>query len=175
VSVVAVIVPVTAIVLLAAWFIRVYVAPATVLIPTPAMITAETMAPPAPARAEIEAPKAMAESASPASVERSTPASALPMFQTLALAPPSLGNAPPQAYSDPAQDASAPTPSIIAPEPAELEAAEPIAGPVPLPRVKPTGPIALVASAIPLPRPRPTDAAPLPADDLPAVDRHGVP
>ena len=53
---VAVIVPVGAIVLLAAWFIRVYVAPATVLIPNPPMTVAEPVEPPrSSVRAQTEA------------------------------------------------------------------------------------------------------------------------
>ena len=60
VSIIAVIIPVAAIVLLAAWFIRVYVAPATVLIPNPPMIVAEPAEPPpaSSVRAQTEAPPA---------------------------------------------------------------------------------------------------------------------
>jgi hypothetical protein len=177
VSIIAVIIPVTAIVLLAAWFIRVYVAPATVLIPNPPMIVAEPPAPPAvSARAEPAAPQppvAMLEpTTAPPSGER--PASTLPMFATLAVVPPSLGSAPPTpAYADPGQDASPATPSIMVDEQAATEPGEPIAGPVPLPRAKPHGPVALLASSIPLPRPRPAEIA-LPPDDLHVIDRHAV-
>jgi hypothetical protein len=175
VSIIAVIIPVAAIVLLAAWFVRVYVAPATVLIPNPPMIVAES--PEAPAvstRARTETPQppvamATAEPATPPAGERT--ASALPMFATLALVPPALGNATP-AYADPAQDASS-TPSIMVAETDAIEPAEPIAGPVPLPRAKPHGRVALLASAIPLPRPRPAEIA-APPEDLPAVERHGI-
>ena len=70
VSIVAVIIPVAAIVLLAAWFVRVYVAPATVLIPNPPMTVAEPPEPPSSSvRAQIEAPQpptVMAEPAEPA-------------------------------------------------------------------------------------------------------------
>jgi hypothetical protein len=174
VSIIAVIIPVAAIVLLAAWFVRVYVAPATVLIPNPPMIVAEPPAPPSvSARAEIAAPQpppAMAEVTPPAPAS-DPPVSKLPMFATLAVVPPSLGSAPP-AYADPGQDAAPATPSIMVDEPAALEAGEPIAGPVPLPRAKPHGPVALLSSAIPLPRPKPAEIAP--PDDLPAVDRHAI-
>ena len=174
VSIIAVIIPVAAIVLLAAWFVRVYVAPATVLIPNPPMIVAEPPAPPSvSARAEIAAPQpppAMAEVTPPAPAS-DPPVSKLPMFATLAVVPPSLGSAPP-AYADPGQDAAPATPSIMVDEPAAVEAGEPIAGPVPLPRAKPHGPVALLSSAIPLPRPKPAEIAP--PDDLPAVDRHAI-
>lgn len=178
VSVIGVIIPVAAVVLLAAWFVRVYVAPPTVAIPNPMMMMADD--PPAPAvsaRAVTEAPQppmAMTEPATPLpAAERRVPASALPMFATLAVVPPTLSSAP-QAFADPVQDISRATPSIMVEEPAALEPAEPIAGPVPLPRAKPHGPLALVTGAIPLPRPRPADSAP-PLDDLPAVDRHVIP
>ena len=177
VSIIAVIIPVAAIVLLAAWFIRVYVAPATVLVPNPPMTAAEPPAPPAvAARAETAAPQppaAMTETTTaPPSSERS--ASTLPMFATLAVVPPSLGGASPApAYADPGQDASPAPPSIMVDEQAAVEPGEPIAGPVPLPRAKPHGPVALLASSIPLPRPRPAEIA-LPPDDLPVVDRHAI-
>jgi hypothetical protein len=57
--------------------------------------------------------------------------------------------------------------------PATLEAATPIAGPVPLPHAKPHSRVAQVTGEIPLPRPRPVENAPAPTD-LPAVDRHAV-
>jgi hypothetical protein len=177
VSIIAVIIPVAAIVLLAAWFIRVYVAPKTVLIPNPPMVTAEQPASPAvSARIETEAPQppaAMAETTTLPPVS-DRPASTLPMFATLAVVPPSLGSAPPApAYADPGRDAAPALPSIMVDEPAAVEAGEPIAGPVPLPRTKPHGPVALLASAIPLPRPRPAEIAP-PPDDIPVFDRHAI-
>lgn len=178
VSIIAVIIPVAAIVLLAAWFIRVYVAPATVLIPNPPMIVAEPPAPPAAsARADTAArqpPPAMAEVTTLPPAGDRPASSTLPMFATLAVVPPSLGSAPPApAYADPAQDASSAVPSIMVDEPAALEPGEPIAGPVPLPRAKPHGPVALLTSSIPLPRPRPAEIAP-PPDDIPVIDRHAI-
>ncbi|MEA3027563.1 MAG: hypothetical protein QOF91_2848 [Alphaproteobacteria bacterium] len=170
VAVVAVIVPVAAVVLLAAWFVRVYVVPPTIVIPSP-MLLAE--APPAPAqtsRAEAPPPVKVPERTAAPPVEERQPASMIPMFATLALVPPTLSSAPP-AYADPGQDAAFTTPSITVAEPAALEAGEPIAGPIPLPRAKPHGPIAMATSAIPLPRPRPLESTPLP-DAMPAVDRH---
>jgi hypothetical protein len=173
VQVVAVIIPVAAIVLLAAWFIRVYVAPATVLIPNPPMTVAEPSEPASsPQRAQVEAPQpptVMAEPANPPASEQA--ASPLPMFATLAVVPPALGGATP-AYADPAQDGS-PAPSIMVAETKAIEPAEPIEGPVPLPRAKPHGPVALLASAIPLPRPRPAEIV-APPEQIPTVDRHGI-
>ena len=56
VSIIAVVIPVAAIVLLGSWFIRAYVAPPTVDIPNP--MTAATAPPPAPpVRAQIETPR----------------------------------------------------------------------------------------------------------------------
>ena len=177
VSVIGVIVPVAAVVLLTAWFVRVYVAPPTVAIPNPMMMADDPPTPAVSARAVTEAPQppmAMTEPATPLpAAERRVPASALPMFATLAVVPPTLSSAP-QAFADPVQDISRATPSIMVEEPAALEPAEPIVGPIPLPRAKPHGPLALVTGAIPLPRPRPADSAP-PLDDLPAVDRHAIP
>ena len=169
---VAVIIPVGAIVLLAVWFVRAYVAPATVLIPNPPMIVAEPAEPPSSfVRAQTEAPPpptVMAEPANPPASEQT--AAALPMFATLALVPPAVGSATP-AYADPVQEGS-PAPSIIAAETEAIEPGEPIGGPVPLPRAKPHGRVALLAGAIPLPRPKPAEiAAP---EDVPAVERHGI-
>ena len=173
VAIIAVIIPVTAIVLLATWFIRVYVAPKTVLIPNPPMIVAEPPETPAVStRVRTEVPQPPAVMAEPANPPPSEPtASALPMFATLAAVPPALGSATP-AFADPAQDTS-PAPSITVAETAEIEPGEPIAGPVPLPRSKPHGRVALLASAIPLPRPRPAEIA-APLEDVPVIERHGI-
>jgi hypothetical protein len=185
VAIIAVLIPVSAVVLLSAWFIRVYVAPPTVAIPSP-MIVAEEAPPAAPAPPQVEAPPpqqttAMAEPApppSPPAGERRV-ATALPMFATLSVVPPSLESTPSRAYADPAQDTPVVVSSITVTEPAPAEpaavaaAAEPLAGPVPLPHAKPHRPLALAASAVPLPRPRPVEAEP-PHDDLPAFDRHAV-
>ena len=173
VPIVAVIIPVGAIVLLAAWFVRVYVAPATVLIPNPPMIVAEPAQPPSSSvRAQTEAPQPptmMVEPASPPATEQTT--AAAQMFATLALVPPAVSSATP-AYADPVQDNS-PAPSIMAAEAEAIEPGEPIDGPVPLPRAKPHGRVALLAGAIPLPRPRPAEIA-APPEDIPAVERHAI-
>jgi hypothetical protein len=183
VAIIAILIPVSAVVLLSAWFIRVYVAPPTVAIPAP-MIMAEEPPPPAsPAPAQVEAPPpqqttTMAEPAVPPAGERRV-ASALPMFATLSVVPPSLESAPSRAYADPAQDTPVVVSSITITEPRPAQsavaetAAEPLAGPVPLPHAKPHRPLALAASAVPLPRPRPVDAEP-PKIDLPAFDRHAI-
>jgi len=173
VPIVAVIIPVGAIVLLAAWFVRVYVAPATVLIPNPPMIVAEPAQPPSSSvRAQTEAPQPptmMAEPASPPASEQTT--TAAQMFATLALVPPTVSSATP-AYADPVHDSS-PAPSIMAAEAESIEPGEPIDGPIPLPRTKPHGRVAQLAGAIPLPKPRPAEI-PAPAEDNPAVERHAI-
>ena len=191
-SIIAVVIPVATFVLGAAWFIRAYILPPTVAIPSPMMLAAAPPASPAPpaplappvrAQAEVAKPLqvaapqvvATAEPAAPSresAKEQAEPAFALPMLATLEAAPPSLAAAPP-AYADPVQD----MPTASLPEPAaepvadEL-ASEPIAEPVPLPRAKPHTTVALLSNAIPLPRPRPAEIAPEP--DLPVVDRHAV-
>jgi hypothetical protein len=58
VSIIAVVIPVTAFVLLAAWFIRAYIVPPTVAIHSPPMMADAPPPPPAvPKRAMVEAPK----------------------------------------------------------------------------------------------------------------------
>ena len=184
VSIVAVVIPVAAFVLLAAWFIRAYIVPPTVAIHSPPMMADAPPPPPAvPTRAMVEAPKPPLPVAVAAPVEipvkeTPAPAFALPMFATLSAAPPSLPSTSP-AFADSAQDvspAAAPiTAPVVAAEPAEaaeIEPGEPIAGPVPVPRAKPHGPVAALRTAVPLPRPKPSELTPEP--DLPAVDRHSV-
>jgi hypothetical protein len=202
VSIIAVVIPVAAFVMVSAWFIRAYVNPPTIAISSPMMMTAAITPPPPPVRAQVEAPRpeplaqrfAAAEpvAAPPPVKKTSTQPSALPMFAALAVAPPSFNAAPPAppAYPapastpapaptlaetvsrDPAPDASSVTPSIMVEETASIDSSEPIVGPIPLPRAKPHEAVALLASGVPLPRPRPTETAP--PSDLPAVDRHAV-
>jgi hypothetical protein len=57
-------------------------------------------------------------------------------------------------------------------ETASIDQPERIAGPIPVPRAKPNGPVALLTSSVPLPRPKPAETAP--PSDLPAFDRHAV-
>ena len=189
VSIIAVVIPVAAFILFGAWFIRVYVAPPTVAISNPMMLMAAAPpAPPAiPKRAQVEAlpPPITAVEAPQATVaermqvqervqervqDKPFSTSALPMFATLATAPPSM---PSQAYADPAQDSPSSIPPVMSAEtPAELAPPEPMSGVMPLPRAKPHGPIAAITTAVPLPRPRPTEATPEP-DPL-AADRHSI-
>lgn len=177
VSIIAVVIPVVAVVAVATWFIRAYVAPPTVAIPspmqlasapttfTPGRIEGPAPAPePQPAAAAPEPPAASAPSA-----EAPAPAASLPMFATLSVAPPALPGAP-TAFADPAQD---PPPATAAAAPDMLENAEPIAGPIPLPRSKPHLSLALVTGTVPLPRPKPEADTP-PATDLPPIDRHAI-
>lgn len=174
VSIIAVIIPVAAFVLLAAWFVRAYVVPPTVAIPSPVTLADAPPPPPAiPRRAQVEAPPpSLTASAEPAK-ETPVSAAALPMIATLAAAPPSMARVPP-ASAEPADSPSA-TASITVAEPtAEQQLSEPLAGPIPLPRSKPHGRFAAISGVVvvPLPRPRPIEAAPEP--DLPVLDRHGV-
>lgn len=187
VAIIAIVIPVAALVLASAWFIRAFVAPPTVAISTSPLILAAAPPPVAPAEATAVAVKqsrlqpqpvtaaAVAPEPSPAPVKEApepvTGVSALPMFATLAAAPPSLDTAPP-AYVGTVPNA--PPEPVTPAEPAlEPEASEPIAGLVPLPRAKPHHPVAILASAIPLPRPRPAETAPS-SDASPAFERHGA-
>lgn len=189
VAIIAIVIPVAALVMASAWFIRAFVAPPTIAISSPLILAA------APPMAPIETPsvavkqsrpqqqpvEVVAVSPAPApsasaikeAAEPVTGVSALPMFATLAAAPPSLSGAQPAFAPPPRDPIHDPAPaSVVAAEPVvEAEASEPIAGPVPLPRVKPRGPVALAASAIPLPRPRPADAEP-PTDAATVFERH---
>jgi hypothetical protein len=199
VSIIAVVIPVTAVVLLVGWFIRAFIVPPTVAISSPAMLAAATPPPPPPSipkRAQVEATPPMmtaptvltsaADTPSPAqgSAIESPTANGLPMFGTLAVAPPSYSAQPaPAAEPGPAEAPVSPaalTPSMmisetdIAPvavaDTAEFEASEPITGPIPLPR--PKRHVVVASSAVPLPRPKPTEAQPEP--DLPQFDRHSI-
>jgi hypothetical protein len=178
VAIVAVLIPVSAIVLLSAWFIRVYVVPPTIAIPAPMIMAEEPPPPTSPPPQQVETPPpqttAMAEPAPPVASERRVANSALPMFATLSVVPPSLGGAPVPAYADPQNAPLAGSSITVTEAPAANEAAaEPIAGPVPIPHAKPHRPQALAASAVPLPRPRPAEVEPA-RNDLPAFDRHAI-
>jgi hypothetical protein len=171
VSIIAVIIPVSAFVLLAAWFVRAYVVPPTVAIPSPMTLADAPPPPPAiPKRAQVEAPPPSMATAEPAK-ETPVSAAALPMIATLAAAPPSMARVPP-ASAEPADSPSATASIMIAEPAAEPQLSEPLAGPIPLPRSKPHGRVAAISGVVPLPRPRPVEAAPEP--DLPVLDRHGV-
>ena len=62
-------------------------------------------------------------------------------------------------------------PPVAMGDSADLESAEPIAGPIPLPRPR-RHHVAAMIGVVPLPRPKPSDA--LPEPDLPQIDRHAV-
>ena len=97
------VVPVAAFVMLSTWFIRSYIAPPTVAISSP-MILAAAPRPVQPLRLRAQSlaakqPQlvAMAEPVPPPPARTASEpvATALPMFATLAAAPPSLTSAPP--------------------------------------------------------------------------------
>src|SRR4051812_43711136 len=130
VSIIAVIIPVAAFVLLGAWFIRAYIVPPTVSISNVTMLAEAPPPPPAiPKRAQVEAPPPPMN-APMATAERNrkppVPSPALPMFATLSAAPPAMDRVPP-AYADPVQETPAVAPSIMVAEPvAEIEHSEPL-------------------------------------------------
>jgi hypothetical protein len=192
VSIVAFVVPVAAFVLLGAWFVRVYILPPTVNIPSliamatapltpsvqpmiePPQAQAVQAEPPQPAQSQMT--KSQMANTGPAAPlpapERREAAPAMPMFATLAVVPPAIGSAPAPAFTDPSRDISAAAPAMSSEQPG-LDPSEPISGPVPLPHARPQARVALITSQIPLPRPRPVETTTTP-DDLPAVDRHAI-
>jgi hypothetical protein len=140
VSIIAVVIPVGAFVLLAALFIRTYVVPPTYGIPNP--MTAET------APAPTAQPRRVAtETVRLGAPDQTMPAAtgSLPMLATLAVAPPSATTTAPTApQPTPSMAAATPTP---APPPAAVTSVSPLPAPAPAP-VAPAAP-AVVASAPP--------------------------
>ena len=183
VSVVAVIVPVLACLAGVTWFIRAFVSPPTIAIPSPMTLAAVPPAPAVRAEPPVATPPAREErtaAPSPAPVEPSTS----PAFANLSAVPPAPPASPAEplrdpmiagttAYADPARE----SPARTAPASAATEIdAAPIAGPVPLPRPRRQVAVA-VAGPVPLPRPRPAEetsaSTPLQASQ-PAYNRHGA-
>ena len=189
VPVVAVVVPVAAFVLMAAWFIRAYVAPLMAAIPAPMELAAipsnaparsAKIAPSAPALAapDLAAAAAPATAAKPEAPLSMAPVQAAPMpvFASLAAAPPTLNTTeqPAAAFADPSPDNPKRSLETNAMAPA-LDSSEPITGPIPLPPMRPRLMVAQVTGVVPLPRSRPSDASPAPEPvDSPAIYRHAV-
>jgi hypothetical protein len=203
VTIVALIVPVIAVVLSAAWFVRAFVAPPTVVIPTPMVLAS------APSVADVAAAdgqNAAVAEARARLADRLTETSGksvytpgLPMVASLAAAPPApppvadASAPPPPSSSEPelvvgstalaaAPDTpTAPSALVVDPEPAalaEIGPGEPIQGPIPVPPRRPRVTVATVAHAVagrvPLPRPRPVDATAKPEPDVQSLERHTV-
>jgi len=139
VSIIAVVIPVGAFVLLAALFIRTYIVPPTYGIPNPTT-TAEAPAAPAaqPRRVATETVRLGAPDQS-----MSAPTGNLPMLATLAVAPPSMASMAP-ANPEPTQrvTSTAPAPS-----------------PAPAPSAAPTASVAPAAPAAPAPSAAPVQVA----------------
>ena len=178
IPVVGVIVPVAGFVIVAAWFIRAFVAPPMVAIPGPGMLVAEPPAASMMARGEMTDPPAPASerTASKMDTDRPPPAqqSGTAVLASLASAPASLASGSPSmtaptatAYTDPAPETR---------QAAEIEPGEPITGPIPLPARRPKLMVAQVvlSGPVPLPRPRPADAAERPETEVEVPDRHNV-
>jgi hypothetical protein len=184
VTIVALIVPVIAVVLSAAWFVRAFVAPPTVVIPTPMVLAS------APSVADVAAAdgqNAAVAEARARLADRLTETSGksvytpgLPMVASLAAAPPAppppvaepIASTPPPPSSEPepmvnptalaaAPDTpTAPSALVVDPEPAalaEIGPGEPIQGPIPVPPRRPRVTVATVAHAVAgrVPLPRP--------------------
>jgi hypothetical protein len=176
VSVIAVIIPVLACVAGVTWFVRAFVSPPTIAIPGSMVLATAQPTPVAPPmRAEPRAPEPAPPQA--AAVQPAAPpySSSLPMVATLSAAPPSTKppNAPaafstPTAFADPARDG----PVVMS---TAIEAAAPIAGPIPLPRPRPEMTAAMTEHAVPMPRSRPAEeAAPPISGPQPAYNRHAI-
>lgn len=189
VSIIAIVIPVASVVIVAAWFIRAYVAPPSITIPSPMMIAAV----PAPPAAPAPSPRA-----EPALVEQPTPQVMLKQAMIAPVAPPMLAATPPEPKPVPVTppmiatlavappnfnalsgnqatftDAAPMAAHAMAPETVTVEMSEPLKGPVPLPRQKPHVSVAAMTDAVPLPRPRPVIEE-TPAPDVPAVNRHAI-
>jgi len=204
ISIVAVVIPVAAIVMIATWFIRAYIAPPTIAIPNQMMLAATPSPPAAPARSE--APR----------VERppTPPAAVLPRVDTRPIEPPASQAAPPRPSSAavvpavPPLAATAPEPptASVPPMIAALAVAPPrfssfpssppavsteMAAQTPAPESSALEDSEPLKGPVPLPRHRPhvsaslsASAVPLPRPrpalddttppDLPSVDRHAV-
>ena len=188
VPIVGVVVPVAIAVFVAGWFVRAFIAPPTIAIPSPSMLAA------APAQVQITprsqtpaaTPRPLSQGAAPASSvlpsEVTVQSPTMSMLTSLSAAPPAAAPmpsavtpaTPPQGARQPATTAYANS----APDfpPAALEPGEPISGPIPLP--PPRQPNVTVAHAligpVPLPRPRPVETTPTPTPDVQIFDRHSV-
>lgn len=187
ISIIAVVIPAAAFAMLATWFIRAYVAPPTIAIPSPVMVASTSpqlpqIATPEPQPAPAPAPVASMAvprtdtvaqiSITPPAEPAAPPPVTVPMINSLSVAPPSaeLPSAEPvQASSEPV------TTGVAQTAPAEEPAANNVAintDSVPLPRSKPHFSLARVIGPVPLPRPKPAED--LPPPDLPATDIHAI-
>jgi hypothetical protein len=186
VSVTAVIIPVVACLAGVTWFIRAFISPPTIAIPSPMSLAAAPPAPPVQAAPPAAPqPAASAEPASPApapspAAPPGAASAAMPMFATLAVAPPTFSSAAPggafagaapAAYADPAREA--PASNMPAAADAMIDA-PPLAGPIPMPRSRPQA-TATLANAVPLPRARPGEEAPAQVQETrPDFGRHSA-
>jgi hypothetical protein len=176
VTVLGVVVPVTVVTAFGAWFVRSHIIPPNIVIPSPMALASAppTILLPAAetdgraAAAEPQSPPTAMRTAASAAVEPpaggstagetipsgaavdiagTTPSPPLPMFQSLALAPPAAPFGPPPfAHADPGRAPPAAEP---------VEAGVPIAGPVPLPPRRPRAAVARAPGPVPLPPIRP--------------------
>ena len=147
VSIIAVIIPVAAIVLLAAWFIRVYIAPPTVAYSESTDDRGRRPRRPPVVRARADRSAAAADgdggAGQPAGERTQTAVRAADVCDARGWCR-RRSAARPRPTPIRSRTRLAPPPSIMAAEPAAIEPAEPIAGPVPLPRAKPHGRVALL-------------------------------
>ena len=152
VSIIAVVIPVAAFVLLAAWFIRAFIVPPTVAIHNPAMMADAPPPPPTvPKRAMVEAPKppiwrgcGCRRLSSLRSKRRPLLHSRCRCLHRLSAAPPSLPSTSP-AFADPAPD--------VSPDPAPIAApiTAPVAAPITAPVVADPGSQSTVVASIAAP------------------------
>lgn len=180
-----VIAPVVVCVVVAAWFVRSFIAPPMIAIPSAATLAAASSTVQTARRPElpVAAPQlpdvATAPTASVVTNRAAVQAPAMSTLAALATFPPPP---PPAAIASPFPTPTAPpvTTAYAAPtqedHAAAIEPGEPISGPIPLPL--PRRPNLTVAhamiGAVPLPRPRPVEATPATAPDVQTFDRHSV-
>jgi len=182
--IVGVIAPVVVCVVVAAWFVRSFIAPPMIAIPSPAMLAAASSTVQTARRPELSvaAPQlpdlATAPTASVVTNGAAVQAPAMSTLAALATFPPP----PPAAVASPVPTPTTPpvTTAYAAPpqedHAAAIEPGEPINGPIPLPL--PRRPNLTVAhatiGAVPLPRPRPVEATSAAAPEVQTFDRHSV-
>jgi hypothetical protein len=182
VSIIAVVIPAAAFGMLATWFIRAYIAPPTVAVPSPMMLASAPQEPAPPQQIETKLPgpatptavvsAAQVSITAPSVAEPVAPPGLLPMLNTLPTIAPTHELPPAERAQEPPPPATVGVAQAAAFDKAAPEASEPSTGRIPMPRSKPRLSLARVTGPVPLPRPKPAEE--LPPPNLPANDIHAV-
>jgi hypothetical protein len=167
VSALAVVVPVLLCLAGVTWFVRAFISPPTITIPSPMSLAAAPPAPPVRAEPPAASPPAPVEAPADPAPAQASPAQPWPAETSGSAAAQSVfPPVPPRepvttAFADPGRNPTA----GAAPASAAATGidAAPIAGPIPLPRARPHETVAVASAAVPLPRPRPAEETGTPA------------